>query len=61
MRKRYRIISNLLNLTVMVPYIVPGTVLAIGFVMIFNKPPLLLTGTWMILVLAYFVRKLPIR
>lgn len=58
-RKRYRIISNLLNVMVMIPYIVPGTVLAIGFVMIFNEPPLLLTGTWAILVLAYFVRKLP--
>jgi len=58
-RKRFRVISNLINLLVMVPYIVPGTVLAIGFVMIFNRPPLLLTGTWMILVLAYFVRKLP--
>ena len=58
-RKRYRIVSNLLNLMVMIPYIVPGTVLAIGFIMIFNQPPLLLTGTWAILVLAYFVRKLP--
>ncbi|RXL56921.1 iron ABC transporter permease, partial [Citrobacter sp. AAK_AS5] len=41
------------------PYIIPGTVLAIGFILLFNQPPLLLTGTWAILVLAYFVRKLP--
>ena len=27
--------------------------------MIFNQPPILITGTWLILVLAYFVRKLP--
>lgn len=58
-RKRYRFLSGFLNFLVMMPYIVPGTVLAIGFVMIFNQPPLLLTGTWFILVLAYFVRKLP--
>lgn len=58
-KKRYPIFSQTLNLLVMVPYIIPGTVLAIGFILLFNKPPLLLTGTWLILVLAYFVRKLP--
>jgi iron(III) transport system permease protein len=58
-RKRYPVISDLLNTIVMIPYIIPGTVLAIGFVMIFNQPPILITGTWVILVLAYFVRKLP--
>jgi iron(III) transport system permease protein len=58
-KKRYPIFSQALNLLVMVPYIIPGTVLAIGFILLFNKPPLLLTGTWTILVLAYFVRKLP--
>jgi len=57
--KRYRFFASALNLIVMVPYIIPGTVLAIGFILIFNQPPLLLTGTWAILVLAYFVRKLP--
>ncbi len=58
-RKKYRFLASFLNFMVMMPYIVPGTVLAIGFVMIFNQPPLLITGTWFILVLAYFVRKLP--
>jgi len=58
-RKRYRFLASFLNFMVMMPYIVPGTVLAIGFVMIFNQPPILITGTWLILVLAYFVRKLP--
>jgi iron(III) transport system permease protein len=58
-RKRYPVISDLLNTIVMIPYIIPGTVLAIGFIMIFNQPPILITGTWLILVLAYFARKLP--
>lgn len=58
-KKRYRFFASALNIIVMVPYIIPGTVLAIGFILIFNQPPLLLTGTWAILVLAYFVRKLP--
>ena len=38
-RKRYRIVSNL-STSGDDPYIVPGTVLAIGFIMIFNQPPL---------------------
>jgi iron(III) transport system permease protein len=58
-KKRYRFFASALNLVAMVPYIIPGTVLAIGFILVFNQPPLLLTGTWLILVLAYFVRKLP--
>lgn len=58
-RKRYKFISGFINSIIMVPYVIPGTVLAVGFIMIFNKKPLLLTGTWVILVLSYFIRKLP--
>lgn len=58
-RKRYKFISAFINSIIMVPYVIPGTVLAVGFIMIFNKKPLLLTGTWVILVLSYFIRKLP--
>jgi iron(III) transport system permease protein len=43
----------------MVPYVMPGTVLGISLIIAFNKPPLILTGTWIILVIAYIVRKLP--
>jgi iron(III) transport system permease protein len=41
------------------PYLVPGTVIAIGLVVAFNREPVRLTGTWGILILAYLVRKLP--
>lgn len=58
-RKKYRIIGPALNGIVMIPYIIPGTVFAIGFILAFNEPPLLLTGTWFILVLSYFIRMLP--
>ncbi len=57
-RKHWKV-SNVLNQLVMAPYLIPGTVLGIGFIMIFNQKPLMITGTWIILVLAYFVRKLP--
>ncbi len=59
-RRPDRIISPLLNGLVMVPYVIPGTVFAIGFILVFNQGPLILTGTWTILVLSYFVRLLPL-
>jgi iron(III) transport system permease protein len=38
---------------------VPGTVLGIGYVLAFNQPPLLLTGTAAILVLVFIARGIP--
>ncbi|MET3614227.1 iron(III) transport system permease protein [Rhizobium aquaticum] len=58
-RKRYKVIAPVLSLAVMMPYVIPGTVLGIGLIMMFNKAPLQLTGTWFILALAYLVRNLP--
>ena len=43
----------------MLPYVIPGTVLGIGLILIFNQAPLQLTGTWFILALAYVIRNLP--
>lgn len=43
----------------MIPYVMPGTVLGISLIVAFNKPPVVLTGTWIILVIAYVVRKIP--
>ena len=41
------------------PFAVAGTVLGIGLVIAFNSGCLVLTGGWLIMVLAYVVRKLP--
>jgi iron(III) transport system permease protein len=49
----------LLNGIVMMPYVIPGTVIGIGLILALNTPPLVLTGTWTILALAYFIRNLP--
>jgi iron(III) transport system permease protein len=43
----------------MLPYAIAGVILGIGLIVAFNKPPLLLAGTWMILVISYFIRKTP--
>ena len=58
-RKRYRVVAPVLNGLVMAPFIIPGTVFAIGYILAFNQKPILLTGTWFILVLSYFIRMLP--
>jgi iron(III) transport system permease protein len=52
-------LTRLLDLLIMIPYVVPGTVLGIGYATVFNEPPLLLTGTASIIVIVYFVRRLP--
>lgn len=59
-RRPDRVVSPLLNGLVMVPYVIPGTVFAIGFILVFNDGPIVLTGTWTILALSYFVRLLPL-
>lgn len=52
-------VSRLLDLLIMIPYVVPGTVLGIGYASVFNQPPLLLTGTASVIAIVYFVRRLP--
>lgn len=52
-------LTALLDTFIMIPYVIPGTVLGISLIIAFNKPPFALTGTWIILVIAYFIRKLP--
>ncbi len=58
-RRSYRLLSPTLQALTMIPYLIPGTVLAIGLIVVFNREPMRLTGTWMILALAYVIRKLP--
>ena len=58
-RKNYKIINFILNTLIMIPLIIPGTVFAIGLILVFNDEPIVLTGTWLILTLSYFLRRLP--
>ena len=52
-------VTAVLDGVLMVPYVVPGVVMGIGFITAFNAPPLALTGTGLIIVLAVFIRRLP--
>ena len=51
--------AKLLDPLLMIAYMVPGTVLAIGFIVAFNRKPLYLVGTATILIMSYFIRRLP--
>ena len=52
-------IASLLDTLVMFPYVIPGSVLGISLVLAFNQKPVILTGTVLIIVVSYTIRKLP--
>ena len=51
--------SGALDTILMVPYLVPGIVMAIGFVTTFNRWPVDLVSTSAIIIIVLFVRRLP--
>lgn len=57
-RKR-NLAVRILDPLLMIPYMVPGTVLGIGFIVAFNRKPLYLAGTAIIIIMTYFIRRLP--
>ena len=44
---------------IMLAYAIPGTVVGVGLIVVYNRPPVILTGTWIILLASYFIRHLP--
>jgi iron(III) transport system permease protein len=42
------------------PFAVPGTFIGLGYALAFNREPLLLTGTWAIIIVCTLVRELPL-
>jgi len=57
--RRPGLAANTLDSLIMLSFAVPGVVLGVGLVASYHEPPLVLTGTGLILILAYFVRRLP--
>jgi len=51
--------SQVMDMLIMFPYVIPGAVLGISLIVAFNKGPLILTGTMGIMIVALVVRKLP--
>jgi len=57
--KRRSVMTATLDVIVMLPLTIAGTVLGIALVNTFNSGWLVLTGTWIIMALAYFLRRIP--
>ena len=57
--RRRNALTNVTDILSMIPYIVPGTVLGIALLIGFNKQPLLISGTMLIMVVALVIRRLP--
>ncbi len=58
-RKRF-IGRSFIEFTSLLAMAVPGTVLGLGYISAYNTRPLLLTGTGLIIVIAFIVRSLPV-
>jgi iron(III) transport system permease protein len=52
-------LTTVLDVVATMPFAVAGTVLGIGLIIAFNGGLIVLTGGWLIMVVAYVVRKLP--
>lgn len=57
--RRKNVITSIIDTITMFPYIIPGSVLGITLLLAFNKKPLVLSGTFVIIIIAYVVRRLP--
>jgi len=57
-RKRSALTSTLDTLT-MLPYIIPGSVIGIAFLYSLSRPPLMLSGTATIIIIALALRRMP--
>ncbi|MCD8339264.1 MAG: iron ABC transporter permease [Burkholderiales bacterium] len=58
--KRKCWLTSALDVIVMLPLTIAGTVLGIALINTFNTGPIILTGTWIIMSLAYFLRRTPL-
>ncbi len=57
--KKRMLAVSLLDYVVMLPLAISGTVLGIALIHTYNSGMIILTGTWVIMAAAYFVRKVP--
>lgn len=51
---------GLLDAFATIPFAIPGTFMGLAFALAFNQPPLLISGTWAIVIICTVVRELPL-
>jgi iron(III) transport system permease protein len=52
--------QNAISALATLPFAIPGTFMGVGYALAFNQPPLLLTGTWSIIIACTVIRELPL-
>ena len=57
-RKR-NFLNSVIDTVTMFPFIIPGSVLGISFLFAFNSPPIVLSGTAIIMIIAFAIRRMP--
>ena len=59
-RKNNTIKNDILNFIIMIPFMIPGTYFGISYILAFNKQPIKLTGTAIIVILNIIYKQLPV-
>lgn len=57
--RRSSTLNNTIDTISMLPYIMPGSVVGLGLLLAFGAEPLALTGTFIIMVISFVIRRLP--
>jgi len=57
--RRSSALNNAIDTISMLPYIMPGAVVGLGLLLAFDTKPLALTGTFVIMVISFVIRRLP--
>ena len=57
--RRRTVLSKSLDVFIMFPYVIPGTIFGLLLLMSYNQPPLLLSGTAVIIIVSYVIRRMP--
>ena len=52
-------LTKIIDIIIMMPYIIPGSIMGISLILGFNRNPIVLTGTAIIMIIAYIIRRMP--
>ncbi len=59
LKKKYKL-TNILSIIIMIPFMIPGTYFGLSYILAFNKSPMKLTGTAIIVITNIIFKQLPI-
>ena len=57
--RKKNLLNSILDTVTMFPFIIPGSVLGFSFLFAFNSPPIVLSGTALIMIISFAIRRMP--